>query len=286
MIDDRIKNGVIKHYEQGLDLVSIAQKMNTKKDVVIEILVADLYSKGNSYNDIMSDLEIKKSVVEGILGGIKKNAETPTDTYTRSFQTPTADTLTKQKASDEVEKLNLQLAILEKNKAIEEIRLKQIQEVENTTRMKNNAENSLNVRKFEAEQKRQQVADFAQIKSQSSAKEKKEIAALQKKINDFISQHLEELDEDLEVYIEKSACDKYLKVVKKLQSSYSNLFAGIDISETLHGIALDCLIEDLTCADDEDGNSLSYSDVEIFEDCLADGVELGDTEVAEQEEDD
>ena len=236
-----------------------------------------------SFTVICQKEKVKKHEVESVYNSIRKNPNSTLDSPISAFQSVQADTITKHKVSEEVEKLQLQLAILEKTKAIDELRLKQIQEQENTIRIKNNAENSLNVRKFEAEQKRQQVADFAQLKSQSSAKEQKEIAALQKKINEFISQHLEELDDDLEVYIEKSECDKFVKVLKKLQSSYRSLFSGIDIDETLHGIALDCLIEDFTCADD-DGNSLSYSDVEIFEDCLADGVELGATEVTEQEE--
>lgn len=246
-----------------------------------------------SFTVICQKEKVKKHEVESVYNSIRKTPNSTLDSPTSNFQTVQADTITKQKASEEVEKLRLNLEILqEKNRNID-LQNKQVESKEITEREKMRLENSLEVRKldletkkFESEQKRQQVANLGQLKLESSAKEKKEIAALQKNINNFISQHFEELDDDLEVYIEKSACDKYLKVVKKLQSSYKKLFAGIDISETLHGIALDCLIEDLTCADDEDGNSLSYSDVEIFEDCLADGVELGDTEVAEQEEDD
>jgi hypothetical protein len=92
-------------------------------------------------------LQIGKHIIEGVLQSVRKNADNaqdkPTDKVSDSYKDKTT--------SHETENLKLQLAILEKNKAIEELKLKQIQEQENTIRMKNSTENAINKAKADAE---------------------------------------------------------------------------------------------------------------------------------------
>jgi hypothetical protein len=254
--------------------------------------VVQMHQEKISIRDIAQKLQIKKHLVESVLQSVRKNTDNRPDSPADRFLDSSADKIGKQKDSKEsaeVERLRLELAILqEKNRAIE-LQNKQTESKEMTERERLKLQNSLEQRrldieqkKIDAEQKRHQWQVLTQVKAQTTAKEQKAITALQTKINSLLSEFIDNVDDDLCVWYDQDECAEWLKNVKSLEKSYQSLFTGIDTKQTLHGKALAILAIDFALGvKDSDGGSFEYDHEEFvhFENCLVSGVVLGDSEV-------
>ena len=240
--------------------------------------------QGMSIRDIAQKLQIGKHIIEGVLQSVRKNADnaqdSPTDKVSDSYKDKTT--------SHETEKLRLQLAILEKNKAIEELKYKQIHAEQETIRMKNNAEIAILKTKADTDlliqKQNQQKLDAG------NKERKKAVKTLQTKINEFLEIFVEcEVDADNDC--EQEQADEYLSEIKKLKKELVKLFGDYDYKDFWHYRALKMLENEFDREFESSffGRSSNYfcleqDNLDLLENCLAEGVELGDTETNEEED--
>jgi hypothetical protein len=250
MVDDRIKNRVVQLHQEGMSIADIAQKLN-----------------------------IKKHLVEGVLKGVRENAETPIETPITRFQTPQTETLPTAREKE----LALELEVLrEKNrnkeleKQIAELQYKQIEAKELTERERIRGENGLEEKriateklKVEAELKKQRKQE---LETELANKEhKKVVKDLENRINTFLQEFAEhEPDEDYECDADKAS--EYEKNAKKLRKEITKLFRE-NSQDLLHYQALDCIVNTF---DDNTKYYFTEVEIELINLCLATDTELGD----------
>jgi DNA phosphorothioation-dependent restriction protein DptG len=135
-------------------------------------------------------------------------------------------------------------------------------------------------KRFEAEQKQAKKDALIQAQKENAAKHKTETAALQKRINAFIENFYDEINEEGEIVIDEDDCKDLSKAAKKLYSEMEVLFSEIDVNDTLHGKALAILVKDLSPKKLNGDLDLEYpeDELKLFADCLTKGVMLGDSE--------
>lgn len=262
MLDDRIKNRVAQLHQEGMSIADIAQKLN-----------------------------IKKHLVEGVLKGVRENAETPIDTPKTRFQTPKQTPQAETLPTTREKELALELEVLrEKNrnkeleKQIAELQYKQIEAKELTERERIKGMNGLEEKriatekmKVEAELKKQRKQE---LEIELANKEhKKVVKDLESRINTFLQEFTEhEPDENYECDADEAS--EYEKNAKKLRKEVAKLFRE-DSQELLHYQALTCVIDTFEDLDfgkwsDKANYHFTEEEIELFKLCLAADTDLGD----------
>ena len=240
--------------------------------------VQNLYAEGKSILDIAQKMNIKKHTVESILNGVYdkadtpiKKSETPTDTPTSRFQIPHADTLRVEKLERENEKLREKCEQLQEKVYEKDVLYgKQIAKLEAEVSILKSAESL----------KKQELQKL----DVGNKERKKAVKTLQTKINEFLAIFVEcEVEE--EVRCEQDQADAYFAEIKKLRKQFLKLFGEYDYEKMLHYQALEML--QLNFDREFTVNFLRPStnyyvfdeqEVSLLSTCLADGVELGDSE--------